>query len=131
MDKTRPSLTLLLAEDDDDLRQLLADALRSDGYQVIEARDERQWSQLLASRPHIDMVVADVSMPGRHDGVELANQVRQQHAGVPILLITGHAYEDIALPEGAGYLAKPFAVGELLRYVETTLRSDRGVPKND
>jgi DNA-binding response OmpR family regulator len=126
MDTAFHAATLLLAEDDDDLRQIVADALRDGGYQVIEARNEHEGTVALKQNPNIDLIVTDVAMPGEHDGIVLAERVRETNPEMPVLLITGQAFEDVALPRSAGYLAKPFGVGELLRYVESTLRSARG-----
>ena len=85
---------ILLAEDDDDLRGLMARALRGDGCQVIEARDGLELLDLLrkALAPAslgtpIDLVVTDVRMPGC-SGLEILQGMRRAEWTVPVLVFT-------------------------------------------
>ncbi|WP_438015623.1 response regulator [Sorangium sp. So ce315] len=84
---------VLLAEDDRELRQLLAVALRRDGYEVLEAHDGNHLLELMAAslvssdgaRP--DIVVSDVRMPGK-TGLELLAGLRRDDRSTPVVLIT-------------------------------------------
>lgn len=84
---------VLLAEDDRELRQLLAVALRRDGYEVLEAHDGNHLLELMAAslvssgggRP--DIVVSDVRMPGK-TGLELLAGLRRDDSSMPVVLIT-------------------------------------------
>jgi DNA-binding response OmpR family regulator len=119
--------TLLLAEDDDDLREMLALALRSNGYEVIEACDEREGWAVLDREPHIDLLVTDVEMPGDRDGIDLARRAQSLDSTIAIIVMSGRALDDIDLPSTAGFMAKPFAVGGFLRYVDATLRLSQAI----
>lgn len=111
---------VLLAEDDDDMRALLADELRRDGYDVLEAKDGTEMEQRLKSVRHCplrapDVIVMDVRMPG-HSGLELLAAIRQAQWNTPVVLITG--FPDPTLSAAARELdavvfGKPFDVDAL------------------
>ncbi|MBK9036290.1 MAG: response regulator [Myxococcales bacterium] len=93
----------LLAEDDDELRALIARHLRRAGYDVIEAGTGRQLLELLvehvlppldAGQPGARLVITDVRMPGR-TGLEVLCLLRRVDVGIPIVIIT--AFGDPAL----------------------------------
>jgi DNA-binding response OmpR family regulator len=109
-------LKVLVADDDDELRATLVDALRSDGCTVFEARDGEETLAILhdmisdpATRP--DVLVADVRMP-KLSGFGVLTELR--HAGVrlPVVMMTGfcpESVEVVAKRLGAiGFLRKPF-----------------------
>jgi CheY-like chemotaxis protein len=86
---------VLLAEDDDDMRMLIATMLRRDGYDVLEAEDGEAMefllevlflAQRLSSRP--TMVLSDIRMPG-FSGLDLVARLREHDWLVPVILITG------------------------------------------
>jgi two-component system response regulator FlrC len=104
------SLTVLVVEDDPDLREALVDTLELSNINTIEAEDGETAILRLKERA-VDMVVSDVNMPGM-DGHALLAYVREQFPTLPMLLITafgqvGKAVE--AIRQGAvDYLVKPF-----------------------
>lgn len=86
---------VLLAEDDDDMRHLVADALRRDGYFVIEAPDGarlRQFVDLLLrsgqADPRPELVITDVHMPGL-SGLEVVEWLRELDWLTPVIVVTG------------------------------------------
>ncbi|WP_437731955.1 response regulator [Sorangium sp. So ce1335] len=125
---------VLLAEDDRELRQLLATALRRDGYEVLEARDGNQLLELMAeslvsssgARP--DIVVSDVRMPGK-SGLELLAGLRRDDWSTPVVLITAFGDPEThaeAYRLGAdAVLDKPLDIDDL-RVVVQALVSMRG-----
>ena len=115
------SETMLLVEDEDVLRALAARTLRSQGYKVFEARYATAALELWGRHEdEIDLVVTDIVMPGM-SGVELAEQLAEARADVPIVLMSGYSDSDVAdrVPLGSrgGFLQKPFTPTALLRTV--------------
>ncbi len=113
--------TILLVEDEDVLRALAARTLRSQGYRVLEARYATAALELWGRHEReIDLVVTDIVMPGM-SGVELAEQLAEARADLPIVLMSGYSDADVAdrVPLGSrgGFLQKPFTPTALLRTV--------------
>jgi len=102
--------TIMVVEDDWDLREALCDTLEIAGFRVVPACSAEEALELLASRP-VDMLISDVNM-GDIDGHDLLQRLRVQLPALPVLLIT--AYGSIsrsveAMRNGAvDYLVKPF-----------------------
>lgn len=114
---------LLVVDDDDRIRSLLKDYLKTHGYRVSVAPDAEHARTLMASLD-FDLLILDVMMPGE-DGFALARSVRERSA-VPILLLTARGDPDDrieGLTIGADdYLAKPFEPEELLLRIDAILR---------
>ena len=108
----------LLAEDDDDMRALLARTLERGGYGVESANNGRDAWELCAHRDH-ELLVLDVRMPER-SGLDVLMQLRREGVYVPVVLISGFAdgIEDLSSDYGAVVLAKPFSVEALWDAVE-------------
>lgn len=121
---------VLVAEDNDDIRRLVATVLRVDGYSVIEARDGTELLEQLGSAllfghfggelDPIDLVITDIRMPG-HSGLELLAGLRDADIAVAVILMT--AYGDAHTREQARALGadllvhKPFEIEMLRRTV--------------
>jgi CheY-like chemotaxis protein len=124
-----PQPLVLLAEDDDDVRRLVATALRKDGHSVIEARDGDELVEHIGSallfghvRGELDpvaMVISDIRMPGQ-DGLEILGQLRRSDIDVAVILMSAHTDPAMrAQAEGLGadaFLSKPFEI-DVLRVV--------------
>ncbi len=76
---------------------------------------------LLHSVPRPDLILTDVRMPGMN-GVELAMEVRDSWAGLPVVLMSGHSPPDLPSNLGAGFLKKPFDGETLLRVVDLAMK---------
>ena len=115
---------LLIADDDTDMRLLLAEYFRRLGFQVDE-RDSGQAALEAAISSRFDCFIFDVSMPGM-SGLELLKRVRDRGNQTPALFLTAHdALSDKVAGFEAGaddYLAKPFSPRELEYRVEALLR---------
>jgi PAS domain S-box-containing protein len=111
--------TILLVEDNTDVRTVTARRLRNLGYSVIEAANAAQATETLGSGKRIDLVFSDVVMPGGMSGFELAQWLRSNLPGMRILLTSGFA-EDVARAGEApvsdlDILRKPYSGAELAR----------------
>ncbi len=118
--------TILVADDEQDIRELVAYRLSRAGYTVIQARDGEEAYQLASAGQDLDLAVLDVMMP-RLNGFDLTFRLRQSPltARLPVLLMSASVQEaDIARGLNAGansYLTKPFNPDELLARVRELL----------
>ena len=116
---------ILLAEDDNDMRQFLTRALKSAGYDVVEAVDGMDGLEKAKSRS-VNLVLTDQNMP-RMDGLTLIKNLRgmPQYASVPILMLTtesSDAMKSQGRAAGAtGWLVKPFDPQKLIEVVRKVI----------
>ena len=115
---------ILLVEDEADLSLIVADTLRSQGYEVIEAVDGIDGLDKFKTAG-ADIVVADVMMP-RMDGFSMAKEIRRLSPAVPLLFLTAKsAIDDVekGFEIGANdYIKKPFELRELIIRIKALLR---------
>jgi DNA-binding response OmpR family regulator len=117
--------TILVADDEEDLRELVSYRLSRSGYEVVEAVDGQEAFELATERAP-DLMVLDVMMP-RLDGYELTRRVREQDSlrSVPVILLTARSQEsDVSRGFDVGaddYLKKPFNPDELVARVRAVL----------
>jgi DNA-binding response OmpR family regulator len=120
------SPTILLVDDEDAVRKVLAFPLEKDGYTVIQAADGEEALREFAASP-IDLVVLDIMLP-RLDGLEVCKRLRAT-SGVPIIMLTARDDEldkVIGLELGADdYITKPFSIREFRSRVRALLRRAR------
>ena len=114
---------LLVVDDDADLLRLLSMRLTANGYRVTTADSaEAALARLAAERP--DLVISDVRLPDR-DGLALFDEIRRQHASLPVILLTAHGSIPDAVEATSkgvyGYLTKPFDSRVLLDKVQQAL----------
>src|SRR5215475_2259074 len=121
---------ILIVDDDPSQRSLLDSFLRSQSFETIVADSGEKALETLRSQP-VNMMISDVRMPGM-TGLETLRRARQEHAVLPVLLVT--AYADIrdavgAMRDGAlNYLAKPIDLDELLATVRQVTGLSKSVP---
>jgi CheY-like chemotaxis protein len=121
--------TVLVVDDEPDVRALSAEVLREAGYNVIEANDGFAGLSLLESNCQVDMLVTDIGMPGMN-GREMADRARRTRPELRVLYITGYA-EKTAFPTGnvdpgSHLLIKPFAIQDLLARVAQIIAAEKG-----
>lgn len=121
------SLRILVVEDDDDNRELLAELLRMEGHDVEEARDAEVALELAACRA-FDAVIADVGLP-RMDGITLARELRRRTPGVAVVAVSGYG-DGAELADACGrevdaVVVKPADPSRLLAALEAALRARR------
>ena len=117
------SATILVVDDDEEIRTLLSGYLTQQGYSVLTAEDSTQMDAEL-SRHHVNLVLLDLRMPGE-DGLHIAGRLKQL-GDLPIIIMTaiGDEVEQVVgLEMGADdYINKPFEPRELLARVKAVLR---------
>jgi len=120
------SPTILLVDDEDAVRRVLAFPLEKDGYEVVQAADGEEALERFSERD-VDLVVLDVMLP-RLDGLEVCKRLRAT-SSVPIIMLTARDDEldkVIGLELGADdYITKPFSIREFRSRVRALLRRAR------
>lgn len=123
---------IMIADDEARLRKLVADFLKKEGYQVIEAEDGKQAMELYATENNIDLVILDVMMP-YYDGWVVCHQIRKTSA-VPVIMLTAKSEEadqlfgfEIGADE---YVTKPFSPSILTARVKALLRRTENFSNN-
>jgi two-component system, OmpR family, response regulator len=121
---------ILFVEDDADIRTMVADFLRQNGYRVSVAREGREMDKILGVS-RIDLLILDIMLP-REDGLSLCRRVRAG-SNVPIIMLTARGSEIervVGLEMGADdYLTKPFSTHELLARIRAVLRRAQSVSR--
>ncbi len=123
-----PARSILLIDDDEQLRSMLRRALIRSGHEVHEAGNGRQALELLA-RTTVHAVVTDIIMPDM-EGIELILQLRRARPELPIVAMSAggrigpDSYLSLAERSGAKRtIAKPFSLGPFLEMVDDVLRA--------
>jgi signal transduction histidine kinase len=124
-DRRASAATVLVVDDDFQVRNFVAESLAESGYRTIEAPDGRSALRILDGEP-IDLAVIDLAMPGM-DGRELAKHARQRRKDLPILFMTAYVESDLidALKDQP-LLMKPFRATALAKEIDDILARARG-----
>ena len=125
--------TILVVDDEPQIRRVLRTTLSGNGYDVILATDGQEAIEMVM-REHPDLILLDVNMPGM-SGLEACSKIRLSFTG-PIIMVTVRNSEQdkiLAFDSGADdYLVEPFTMGELLARIRAALRrssSEEPLPK--
>ncbi len=121
--------SVLVVDDEDQVRALLRTTLEQAGYQVVEGRTGKEGLERYRESP-TDLVIMDILMPGK-DGLESIMELRSEYPAAKIIAITGGSqnvgsmdFLDVAKMMGARRtLHKPFQLKELLEAAEAELRT--------
>ncbi len=122
MAANKPSV--LVVEDNDDVRELAVSVLGLAGYTVLSAASGEQALELIEGGAEVSLLFTDVIMPGGMNGLELIEKARKLHPGLPVLVTTGYMDD---LPERGRstdlkILAKPYRHETLLEHVQAALK---------
>jgi DNA-binding response OmpR family regulator len=125
-------LKILVAEDNKNIRELIAKNLENNNFIVLKASDG-QVAYEIYEKEHIDLVVTDVMMPNT-DGIALSKLIREDNDEIPIIMLTAlSSYEDKETGFATGiddYLVKPVDMKELILRVKSQLRRYKTVSKH-
>jgi CheY-like chemotaxis protein len=117
--------TILVVEDEPDLRQVTVRQLEGLGYKTLQAPDGPVALDVLADSPEIDLLLSDVMLPGGMNGRELATEIERHAPGIKVLYMSGYTEDAIAhhgrLDADAELLKKPFRRDALARAVRRVL----------
>ena len=120
-----------VVEDDPSVRRVLTDALRINGHEVVIARNGREALQNLAPASGVDVLVIDIGLPDA-DGRDVCQALRTEGQHAPVLFLTAlDAVHDRVSGFHAGgddYVAKPFALSEVMVRIEALHRRSRPLP---
>jgi DNA-binding response OmpR family regulator len=111
---------ILVVEDESDVRELLVEFLRDAGFDVTEASTADAAIPLL-ELDDIRILVTDINMPGRLDGIDLACAARQRCPRIPVIFMSGRPAklaESRRMDHPAAFLQKPFSFGTLVGNIE-------------
>ena len=112
---------ILVVDDDDSVRETLADLLEISGYCPLQAADAQKALTILRQEPVVDGLITDLTMPGA-DGIVLIRRARELRHDLPAILLTGYADEVATVAAGAGVnfhiLRKPVSAARLLNQLE-------------
>ena len=116
----------MLAEYEQDVREVAREFLESGGYSVLEARDANEALSLVDEHPgKIDLLITDMVMPGM-TGQELAGRLQKKQAGLRFLYMSGYsegvAFDNALKDSSTRLLTKPFSRSALLRTVSELLK---------
>ena len=116
--------TILLVDDDPDMRSLTRTFLEHEGYRVFSSGNAERAVHIFSRVPRIDLLITDLYMPGR-SGMELAAELKALRPGLPVLMISGGFVDggqksQLQL-DGWRFLGKPFQLTELLALVHVML----------
>jgi DNA-binding NtrC family response regulator len=114
---------ILVVDDDNPVRAMLARLLRTQGYSVLQAADADQ-ARTTLGREHADLVISDIVMPGE-SGIELRRGIADAWPELPVILISGYSTdgpaEFAARTANTAFVQKPFAAEPFLALVRQTL----------
>jgi PAS domain S-box-containing protein len=120
--------TILLVEDDDDVRNFTADALGELGYRVLTARDAAAALRILEAQPGVNLLFTDIGLPGGVNGRELANQALMQHRTLKVLFTTGYTRNAVIhhgrLDPDVDLIAKPYTQTSLREAIKRVLEGE-------
>ena len=125
------SETILIIDDETQIRRLLEITLSSIGYKISEAATGKD-GLISAATNHPALIILDLGLPDT-DGIEILKKLREWYLKPIIILSVRNSEEDIilALDNGANdYLTKPFRTGELLARIRVAVRQTQNLPDN-
>jgi CheY-like chemotaxis protein len=125
---TNRSGTVLVVEDNPEVRDVAVEMLRFTGFKVIEAYDAKSGLEQFNSHPEIDLIFSDVIMPGGSSGIEMAKEILALKPRTLILLATGYSAKADALlnsaskSENIAVVSKPYDINKIPELITAMIR---------
>jgi CheY-like chemotaxis protein len=112
-------LVVVIADDEDLLRQVAREALEDEGFITFTAENAIAALEICRSQAEaVDVLFTDIRMPGRMDGLELAHRVRERWPWILIIITSGNVFVGRdQLPEGAYFERKPYDVHQIADHI--------------
>ena len=114
------SKKVLVVDDETDLRDLASEVLKPKGYRVFTAENGQEGLEIY-KKENPDLVLTDVNMK-LMDGLELTREIKKLNPEAKVYLVTGYTndsvIEDFMALGAAGYIGKPYLIGDLIKLVE-------------
>ena len=120
---------ILVVEDEELIRVVLAEVLADEGFHVVEAGSGDEAAGLLDGPDGFQAVVTDIHMPGARDGIAVGRHARARDPGVPMVYVTGRLDAMAAagpLGPGDALLPKPYLPSQVLATLRRLLREPGG-----
>jgi CheY-like chemotaxis protein len=115
---------ILIVEDNRDIRFIIHEILKRNGYEAVEAENGIHALEILKDDSHFDLIISDLRM-AKMTGLELLDQLRENYPGIPTIILSVHRvpeWVDEAMQKGAvTYLTKPFTPEQLVSAVNKYL----------
>lgn len=117
--------SVLVVEDEPHIRMLLVEYLQEQGYRVLAAADAQEAFAILASKPHLDLLLTDFRLPGGVSGVQIAEPALKLRPELKVIFISGYPAEiaetGSPVAHQAPVLAKPFSLDDLDQHIRQLL----------
>ncbi len=129
--QARSGESILVVEDEESVRAVIAAVLQDLGYHYVEAADAKAALAIIDEGSRIDLLVTDVGLPGMN-GRQLAEIAKARRPGLKVLFVTGYAEQAATrsgfLSDGMQMITKPFVIDELARRIHTILAAEPAKP---
>jgi two-component system cell cycle response regulator CpdR len=116
---------VLIVEDEPLILMLLSDYLSGEGYRVLQAENGEQAFEILATKPHLDLMITDYRLPGGVSGVMIAEPAVKLRPELKVIFISGYPAEIVEsgspIAKKAPILAKPFTMDTLHSQIQSLL----------
>lgn len=114
-------VTVLVVEDEFLIRMSAVDTLQDAGYRVLEAQDSAEALDVLAQHDEVSILLTDVQMPGRMDGLALVTWVQLNNPAIRAIVVSGNATAAEAGQAGASsFISKPYLASTIVKAVHDT-----------
>ncbi len=114
---------VLVVEDEAMVRLILAETLEAEGFEVVEAATGDEAARLIDEADGFDLVVTDIQMPGKLDGIAVGQWMRTRHADVPVIYVTGRPESMVtsSLRRRDAFVRKPYGPRDIIAVVSRVL----------
>lgn len=120
--QVRPSeAVVLVVEDEPEVRAVAVEGLKAIGYRTLSAADAEAALDILRQNGRVDLLFADIVMPGARNGLQLQDEARRLRPGLKVLLTSGYSLGAGPLPAGVPVLSKPYDQTRLADQVREVL----------
>lgn len=121
MSSTHP--LVLIVEDEPLVREIASAAIQDAGFEVVEAANAQDAVNLLQTRSDVGVLFTDVDMPGKLDGLALANLVHAQWPAIRLVVTSGRSLTG-PVPDEGRFVAKPYSLQHLADTLTSVTRRD-------